>query len=254
MTSRVSNQNYYVVQGWMINDLKLKGLQLSIYAIIYGFSQVEGQRFTGSLNYLADWNGCSRQAVINALKVLTERELLIKTDNIINGVKFCEYYATKFTGSQETLLGVVKKVDGGGSQETLPNNLYSNNIDNNIDKKEYKEKSSSEIEERQVEKTETLLNNSFSENLNNAVKDWLQYKKEKNQNYKPTGQKALFKKIIEQVALIGENSVIDSINSSMASNYQGITYRVKTNNIQSNKNNKGAKYDYDKPKNNTLFE
>lgn len=265
MANRIKNENYYVVQGWMIKNLKLKGLQLNIYAIIYGFSQLDGQRFTGSLNYLADWNGCSRQAVINALKKLTENGLIEKIDNIINGVKFCEYYATNFTGSQETLLGV-HKVDGGsqesllgGGQETLPNNIYLNNIDNNIVKKESKEKSSSCDAEKSAVKTENPLGNSFSENLNETVKDWIQYKKEKNQNYKPTGLKALLNKIKEQVTQIGEQSVIDSIYSSMASNYQGITYRVKQNNKNSNLPNNqktvnGGTYDYDRQKNSALFD
>ena len=35
----VKNENYLVIQGWMIAELKLKGNELLIYAIIYGFSQ-----------------------------------------------------------------------------------------------------------------------------------------------------------------------------------------------------------------------
>ena len=35
----VKNENYLVIQGWMITELKLKGNELLIYAIIYGFSQ-----------------------------------------------------------------------------------------------------------------------------------------------------------------------------------------------------------------------
>ena len=54
MASKVQKDNYIVIQGWMIEDLKLKGNELIIYAIIYGFSQTEGQLFNGSLQYLAD--------------------------------------------------------------------------------------------------------------------------------------------------------------------------------------------------------
>lgn len=36
----VKNENYLVIQGWMITELKLKGNELLIYAIIYGFSRI----------------------------------------------------------------------------------------------------------------------------------------------------------------------------------------------------------------------
>ena len=37
--SKVSPDNYVAIQGWMITDLNLKGNDLLIYAVIYGFSQ-----------------------------------------------------------------------------------------------------------------------------------------------------------------------------------------------------------------------
>lgn len=49
--SRVNPQNFYVVQGWMVSDLGLKGNELAVYAIIYGFSQAEQQYYTGSAQY-----------------------------------------------------------------------------------------------------------------------------------------------------------------------------------------------------------
>ena len=42
--------NYYSVQGWMVKDLNLKGNELAVFAIIYGFSQDNETWFTGSLN------------------------------------------------------------------------------------------------------------------------------------------------------------------------------------------------------------
>ena len=49
----VSDNNYINIQGWMVSKLNLKGNDLLIYAIIYGFSQTNNQRFTGynSINY-----------------------------------------------------------------------------------------------------------------------------------------------------------------------------------------------------------
>ena len=96
--SKVKNENFIAIQGWMVTELKLKGNSLLIYAIIYGFSQAEEQVFSGSLQYLADWTNSSKQSVINCLKKLIDDGLLGKNEKSINGVKFCEYYATKLNG------------------------------------------------------------------------------------------------------------------------------------------------------------
>lgn len=133
----VNSDNYFVVSGWMINDLHLKGTSLIVYAVIYGFTQnIDRQKFSGSLKYLEEWTQSSKQAVINSLKLLLDRGLIEKEDVYINGVKYCTYRSKKLTPGQESLpgwsknfTGVVKKVDQGG-QKSLPNN-----IDNNIDNK-----------------------------------------------------------------------------------------------------------------------
>ena len=43
--NKVKDGNYYVIQSFMVNELHLKGLERDVYAIIYGFSQSENQRF-----------------------------------------------------------------------------------------------------------------------------------------------------------------------------------------------------------------
>ena len=69
--SRIKDENYYQIQGWMINRLGLKGVSLSVYAIIYGFSQDGENEYTGSLQYLCDFcGGVSKPTIINALKSL----------------------------------------------------------------------------------------------------------------------------------------------------------------------------------------
>ena len=82
----------------MVKDLKLKGNELIVFAIIYGFSQLDSQKYEGSLQYLADWTNSTKQGVIKNLKSLIKKELIIKNEKVINGVKFCEYYSTKFNG------------------------------------------------------------------------------------------------------------------------------------------------------------
>ena len=119
------SKNYTIIQGWMISDLGLKGNSLLIYALIYGFSQAENCKFTGSLNYLATWTNSTKQGVIKSLKILKERGLINKEESFSNGVKNVKYYTTKFNGG-------IKQSLMGGIKQSLPNNIEYNNIDNNI--------------------------------------------------------------------------------------------------------------------------
>lgn len=89
----ISNENYYVVQGWMRTELGLSGNALNIYAIIYGVSQISHQEFTGSINYLCGWLGVSRPTVINTLKDLVAKGYLSKKSTGINGVVYNRYTA-----------------------------------------------------------------------------------------------------------------------------------------------------------------
>lgn len=75
----------------MVNDLKLSGNELICYALIYGFTQDEESEFRGSLQYISDWLGISKQNVRLIIKRLVEKGLIIKRDEFINNVKFCRY-------------------------------------------------------------------------------------------------------------------------------------------------------------------
>lgn len=87
------DEQYYQISGWMINRLKLKGNELLVYAIIYGFTQDGESRYSGSIKYMCDFTGASKPTVIKSLKDLTERGLLQKFEIEKNGVRLCEYAA-----------------------------------------------------------------------------------------------------------------------------------------------------------------
>ena len=149
--SAVRDNNFFVVHGWMINRLGLKGNELQVYAIIYGFSQAEGTEFTGNLQYLADWTNATRRTALNSLQGLVEKGLLIKEDVYNNGVKACKYRCfldacagentspgvvkNLHRGGENTSPGVVKNLHQGG-EKTAPNNISHNIPDNISDKKE----------------------------------------------------------------------------------------------------------------------
>lgn len=64
----------------------------------------------------------------------------------------------------------------------------------------------------------------FGQELQEAVMDWLSYKAEKSQAYKPTGLKMLVAKIKNHADKYGEAAVADLIRECMASNWQGIIF------------------------------
>lgn len=93
--SRINRDNYITISGWMVTELNLKGNELIIYAMIYGFSQAENQIFDGSINYLCEWLQASRPTVINTLKSLVEKGLIVKNEKAVNNIKYVEYRAVK---------------------------------------------------------------------------------------------------------------------------------------------------------------
>ena len=67
--------NYLTIQGWMTETLELKGTELLIYALIYGFCQAKNKSQI-SLAYIAKWTGCTKRAIINNLKKLEKNKLI----------------------------------------------------------------------------------------------------------------------------------------------------------------------------------
>ena len=127
--NEVTDKNYIVIQSFMVSELGLKGNELLIYAIIFGFSQTTGQAFHGSLTYLESWTNSTRHTVISSLKSLVEKGLIEKEEQTINGVKYCSYRAKNSTDEAQE---VVQKFHGG-SAKIAPNNILYNIVDNIVD-------------------------------------------------------------------------------------------------------------------------
>lgn len=118
---------YIHIEGWMREELDLKGNELLVYALIHGFSQEAQGCFFGSLDYISRMCGCTRPTTIETLKKLRDRGLIHKRELIENNVKLCQY--TAVIGGSKEILPPVKNLDWGsketlpgGSKEILPNN------------------------------------------------------------------------------------------------------------------------------------
>ena len=183
----VNERNYIVIQGWMIKELGLKGNELLIYAIIYGFSQAEGTKFSGSLQYLADWCNASKKTVQTALKNLIEKNYIEKEEKFINGVKFCYYLWKKFPqGIEDFTMGYGKNYHGG-IEDFTTNNINNNiNINININILSFLNEKTGKNFKHNSQKTRKLINARLREGyiekdfyavIENKCKDWLKDEK-----------------------------------------------------------------------------
>lgn len=67
-----------------------------------------------------------------------------------------------------------------------------------------------------------LKQSSMTDSLKEKAEEWLQYKKERRETYKPTGLKSLVTQIEKAEKAHGASAVIDAIDMAMASGWKGI--------------------------------
>lgn len=140
--STIRDDNYLTIQGWQINQLGLKGNELIIYAAIYGFTQAEGQWFTGSQQYLADWTNSTTRGVRKALASLEEKGLLL----IAKNGKSNKYRAIRPEIEEQSSANETEEQSSAKQRNKVPlieeQSSYNNidiDIENNLVKKESKQ-------------------------------------------------------------------------------------------------------------------
>lgn len=140
------DENFITIPFGLRRRLDITPSELLIVALIYGFSQDDDTWFSGSTEYIAQWVGINRRNVLERLKSLTERGILIKsTEHGKGGQRRCMYKfnfvvldnsdetSPAFT-SDETSPRVVMKHHRGGD-ETSPGVVmkhHPDNIEDNI--------------------------------------------------------------------------------------------------------------------------
>jgi len=123
----MKDNNYIVIQGWMVNKLKLSGNELMVYAVIYGFSQDGESKYEGSGKYIADSLNISKRQIFTILDNLVQKGLINKTERFERNLKFCDYSVSpEFLPKEDNKKGdeetspVMKYLPSGGGEETSP--------------------------------------------------------------------------------------------------------------------------------------
>ncbi len=135
----------------MIKKLGLKGNELIVYALIYGFCQ-DGGHFTGDREYVSHWLGIERLATVTSIiQRLMKKGLVEKT---AEGIKIVpvggleerteSVQSTESVPTESVRQECGKRTEKvrkphGKSTESVPNNINNiNNIYNNIKAKKSK--------------------------------------------------------------------------------------------------------------------
>lgn len=71
-----------------------------------------------------------------------------------------------------------------------------------------------------------LIDDRFSDDMKVVINDWLTYKRERREGYKPKGLQMFLSQVENSVKAFGEQAVTEVIHNSMASGYQGITFNA----------------------------
>lgn len=101
-----------------------------------------------------------------------------------------------------------------------PSNAIDIEEDREIEREEEKKKAAS----GKPETSPSIDFGALSLSMISAIEEWLQYKKERREPYKPTGLKSLITEIQNNVNRYGEQAVIDLIHKCMAANWRGIIF------------------------------
>lgn len=121
--AKLNNTDGFILHGWMVKELGLRGGGLFAFALIHQFSQSNAGVYKGGVPYLAAWLGCSGNTARKYLQGLEDSGLVKTERGNINGVPFCYYRVAddtikKFEGIPKILEGDPQEIEG-----YIPQNL-----------------------------------------------------------------------------------------------------------------------------------
>lgn len=103
------------------------------------------------------------------------------------------------------------------TETNFDHNNPVNNIINNTESKENPVAQKAELPDK-------FCGHEFTDNVKEAVTDWISYKSERREGYKPTGLKMFMSEIENKLKRYEEQDVISIISESMANNWKGICW------------------------------
>jgi predicted phage replisome organizer len=207
MLSVLTNTNIDIVRSAIKTLTALNMMEILDDETIY-MTAVE--KMTGSETEWADKKRSQRE----------RKRLEAKEDNVLEMSSECPDNVPDMSRQCPT----EKETDSEQEQDPYSEADLERETDS-IEKKNKKKKSDP------VSEFEPLLSEYlWTEEMKDTIRDWIRYKTERNEYYKPTSRKTLLKQVDKAITHHGETTVEEAILNAMANNYQGMGLdRIPTN-------------------------
>ena len=88
---------FFIVYDRFVSELKLYGLEIPVYSLIYSFCTQGYGYFNGSIKYIAKRVGASESGTVKALKKLVEKGLIIKESPVRKGIDSAKYSLPEYS-------------------------------------------------------------------------------------------------------------------------------------------------------------
>ena len=186
--------------------------------------------FAVAVVVLSTKTGLEKQAIYRARTMLQNKGLI--SFRTRTGKQSTLYQIHSFASLKETQTNTQTNTQTDTQTDTInkQNKTKQNNGINPPLPPEGKVQQAAQGEEKTKQQQCREIRNSFvyPPELQKKVNEWLRYKKEKRQDYQPTGLRRLLAQIQNECAKYGEQAVINVIDMAIANNYQGILWEKIT--------------------------
>ena len=216
------NENYTVMSNVHLKDKRMTLKAKGLLSVVLSLPPDWDYSFAGLVAICKE----SETAMKSAIKELKEFGYLTITKERDEKGHFDYVYV--FNENPQTDLPVVENpvVENPPTDNPMVENVRQLNT-NKLNTKELNTNKSNT--KRVKENTLTLFEQlkddyALGDNLKEKIREWLQYKQERKEQYKETGLKSLLKQIQNKACTYGETAVCNLIDDCMANNWKGIIW------------------------------
>ena len=216
------NENYTVMSNVHLKDKRMTLKAKGLLSVVLSLPPDWGYSFAGLVAICKE----SETAMKSAIKELKEFGYLTITKERDEKGHFDYVYV--FNENPQTDLPVVENpvVENPPTDNPMVENVRQLNTKELNTKELNTNKSNTKrVKENTLTLFEQLKDDyALGDNLKEKIREWLQYKQERKEQYKETGLKSLLKQIQNKACTYGETAVCNLIDDCMANNWKGIIW------------------------------
>ena len=216
------NENYTVMSNVHLKDKRMTLKAKGLLSVVLSLPPDWDYSFTGLVAICKE----SETAMKSAIKELKEFGYLTITKERDEKGHFDYVYV--FNENPQTDLPVVENpvVENPPTDNpTVENVRQLNTKELNTKELNTNKSNTKRVKENTLTLFEQLKDDyALGTNLKEKIREWLQYKQERKEQYKETGLKSLLKQIQNKACTYGETAVCNLIDDCMANNWKGIIW------------------------------